>query len=105
LSRVISESRTLHRIPEALPHDIEIIEKAAFSSCGAQQFHDRLRRETNKYWFQARLTLRQSTVRPAALGPQIHPLTDCITSRKETIAAALKMPQAVHLFVGRNGIV
>jgi nicotinamidase-related amidase len=88
---------TASEILEALPHDIEIIEKTAFSSCGAQQFHDRLRPSETKQvlvsGIEAHICVNQTVHDLLALGLQVHLLTDCITSRKENdrTAALQKM--------------
>ena len=87
---------TASEIREVLPPTIEIIEKTTFSSCGAQQFETQLRKETKQILvagIEAHICVNQTVHDLLAAGQQVHLLTDCIASRKETdrMAALQKM--------------
>jgi nicotinamidase-related amidase len=72
-------------IASVLPESIEIIEKTAFSSCGAQQFQSQLDRIGAKQvlvcGIEAHICINQTVHDLMASGYQVHLLTDCISSR------------------------
>jgi nicotinamidase-related amidase len=87
---------TASEIREVLPPSIEIIEKTTFSSCGPHQFETQLRKETKQILvagIEAHICVNQTVHDLLAAGLQVHLLTDCIASRKETdrMAALQKM--------------
>lgn len=87
---------TAREIRDVLPPTIEIIEKTTFSSCGAQQFETHLKKETKQILvagIEAHICVNQTVHDLLASGFQVHLLTDCIASRKETdrMAALQKM--------------
>jgi nicotinamidase-related amidase len=88
---------TAAEIIQALPDDIKIIEKTSFSSCGAQPFHTQLQQAETKQLIvcgiEAHICVNQTVHDLLAMRFQVHLLTDCITSRKESdrIAAFQKM--------------
>jgi len=87
---------TAREIREVPPGTIEIIEKTTFSSCGAHQFETQLRKETKQILvagIEAHICVNQTAHDLLASGFQVHLLTDCIASRKETdrMAALQKM--------------
>jgi len=88
---------TASEIHEVLPPAATIIEKTTFSSCGAQQFQSQLQRsETSQVLvagIEAHICVNQTVHDLLGSGFQVHLLTDCIASRKETdrIAALQKM--------------
>jgi nicotinamidase-related amidase len=75
-------------ILEALPATIEVIEKTSFSSCGAQPFQSQLKRSWAKQvivcGIEAHICVNQTVHDLLASGYQVHLLTDCITSRKQS---------------------
>jgi nicotinamidase-related amidase len=88
---------TAPMIKEALPQDIGIIEKTAFSSCGAQAFCNELESKRVKQvlvcGIEAHICVNQTVHDLLASGYQVHLLTDCIGSRKKAdrIAGLAKM--------------
>ena len=84
-------------IRKVLPANINILEKTTFSSCGATQFQAQLERaQTNQILvagIEAHICVNQTVHDLLASGCQVHLLTDCIASRKETdrMAALQKM--------------
>jgi nicotinamidase-related amidase len=88
---------TASEILEVLPANLDIVEKTTFSSCGAKQFQAQLARpQTNQILvagIEAHICVNQTVHDLLASGLQVHLLTDCIASRKETdrIAALQKM--------------
>ncbi|HEY0006056.1 MAG TPA: hydrolase [Pyrinomonadaceae bacterium] len=76
---------TASEIKTVLPPDLEIIEKTAFSSCGAQAFETALERAGAKQimvcGIEAHICVNQTTHDLLARGFQVHLLTDCITAR------------------------
>jgi nicotinamidase-related amidase len=87
---------TAREIREVLPSTIGIMEKTTFSSCGAHQFETQLRKETKQILvagIEAHICVNQTVHDLLAAGFQVHLLTDCIASRKETdrTAALQKM--------------
>jgi len=79
---------TAAEVLQALPDNIEILEKTTFSSCGAQQFHSQLQQAETKQLLvcgiEAHICVNQTVHDLLAMGFQVHLLTDCITSRKES---------------------
>jgi nicotinamidase-related amidase len=79
--------RTAEEVRAALPADLEIIEKTAFSSCGAERFLAQLSateaRQILVCGIEAHVCVNQTTHDLLALGFQVHLLTDCITSRSQ----------------------
>jgi nicotinamidase-related amidase len=77
--------RTVEEIRAVLPESLEIIEKTAFSSCGAQTFVARLEetgaRQIIVCGIEAHVCVNQTTHDLLARGFQVHLLTDCITAR------------------------
>ena len=77
--------RTVEEIRAVLPESLEIIEKTAFSSCGAQTFVARLEetgaRQIIVCGIEAHVCVNQTTHDLLARGLQVHLLTDCITAR------------------------
>jgi nicotinamidase-related amidase len=77
--------RTATEIQAVLPPDINIIEKTAFSSCGAQAFEAELESARAVHvlvcGIEAHVCVNQTTHDLLARGYQAHLLTDCITSR------------------------
>ena len=74
-------------IKEALPENTPIIEKTAFSSCGAQQFCSQLEDKRVKQilvcGIEAHICVNQTVHDLLASGYQVHLLTDCISSRNK----------------------
>jgi nicotinamidase-related amidase len=79
---------TAAEIKAVLPQDLEIIEKSTFSSCGSQSFQTQLERAHIKQvlvaGIEAHICVNQTVHDLLASGFQVHLLTDCITSRKQT---------------------
>lgn len=77
--------RTAEEIRAVLPSTNEVIEKTAFSSCGAQEFVSRLdatgARQVVVCGIEAHVCVNQTTHDLLARGFQVHILTDCITAR------------------------
>jgi nicotinamidase-related amidase len=79
--------RTASEILSVLPPDYEVIEKTAFSSCGASGFIKAL--DETKAWqvivcgIEAHICVNQTTHDLLANGYQVHLLTDCITARTQ----------------------
>ena len=91
---------TAVEIASVLPDALEIIEKTTFSSCGAQQFQTQLERTHAKQvlicGIEAHICVNQTVHDLMASGFQVHLLTDCITSRKQSDrkAAVRKMQRS-----------
>ncbi len=91
---------TAQEITDALPEGIEIIEKTAFSSCGAQAFISKLESTQRKQilvaGIEAHICVNQTVHDLLAMNFQVHLLTDCITSRnkKDRATGLLKMQQS-----------
>jgi nicotinamidase-related amidase len=81
---------TASEIRQVLPADINILEKTTFSSCGAQQFESQLkgRKQIIVAGIEAHICVNQTVHDLLASEFQVHLLTDCITSRKETDRSA-----------------
>ncbi len=77
--------RTANEIQAVLPPDINIIEKTAFSSCGANAFEAELERTQAVHvllcGIEAHVCINQTTHDLLARGYQAHLLIDCITAR------------------------
>lgn len=77
--------QTAVEIKAALPDTQEIIEKTAFSSCGANKFTAELERNGARQvlvcGIEAHICVNQTTHDMLALGLQVHLLMDCITAR------------------------
>jgi nicotinamidase-related amidase len=76
---------TASEIRAVLPESLSVVEKTAFSSCGAQEFVARLdevaARQVLVCGIEAHICVNQTTHDLLARGFQVHLLTDCITSR------------------------
>lgn len=76
---------TANEIRAVLPDRLEIIEKTAFSSCGAKSFETELERASARHilvcGIEAHICVNQTTHDLLARGFQVHLLTDCITAR------------------------
>jgi nicotinamidase-related amidase len=76
---------TATEIQAVLPDAFEIIEKTAFSSCGAGEFLAQLEssgaRQILVCGIEAHICVSQTTHDLLARGHQVHLLTDCITAR------------------------
>ena len=78
---------TAREIKAELSPAQEIIEKTAFSSCGANEFIAQLKKRATQQilvcGIEAHICVNQTTHDLLALGLQVHLLTDCITARTE----------------------
>jgi nicotinamidase-related amidase len=76
---------TAGEIKAVLPPTLEVIEKTAFSSCGAQAFGAELERAGARHvlicGIEAHVCVNQTTHDLLARGYQVHLLIDCITAR------------------------
>jgi len=76
---------TANEIRAVLPSTIEVIEKTAFSSCGAQSFAAQLERAGARHvlvcGIEAHVCVNQTVHDLLARGYKVHLLTDCIASR------------------------
>lgn len=76
---------TANEIKAVLPPALEIIEKTAFSSCGAQPFVTQLEHARARHilicGIEAHICVNQTTHDLLARGYQVHLLADCISSR------------------------
>ena len=76
---------TANEIKAVLPAGLEVIEKTAFSSCGAQEFVARLEKARAHHvlvcGIEAHICVNQTTHDLLARGYSVHLLTDCITAR------------------------
>ncbi|HKQ53262.1 MAG TPA: hydrolase [Pyrinomonadaceae bacterium] len=79
--------RTAGEIQAVLPPGTNVIEKTAFSSCGAQAFEAELERLRAVHvlvcGIEAHVCVNQTTHDLLARGYQAHLLTDCITARSQ----------------------
>ena len=79
--------RTAPNILEALPANTKIVEKTAFSCCGAAGFLDQLKntqaRQILVCGLETHVCVNQTVHDLLAAGYQVHLLTDCVTSRAE----------------------
>ncbi|OLE52877.1 MAG: hypothetical protein AUG51_15960 [Acidobacteria bacterium 13_1_20CM_3_53_8] len=91
---------TAEEIKAVLPDALGIIEKTAFSSCGASSFEDALRstgaRSILVCGIEAHICVNQTTHDLLARGFQVHILADCITARhqRNKAIALAKMQQS-----------
>lgn len=76
---------TATEIQAVLPDDLEIIEKTAFSSCGAKSFEAELESSQALHvlvcGIEAHICVNQTTHDLLERGYRVHLLTDCITAR------------------------
>jgi nicotinamidase-related amidase len=76
---------TANEIRTVLPADFNVIEKTAFSSCGAQSFEAELERAQALHvlicGIEAHICVNQTTHDLLERGYRVHLLTDCITAR------------------------
>ena len=76
---------TANEIKMVLPPAFEVIEKTAFSACGAQGFETELERAGARQilvcGIEAHICVNQTTHDLLARGLQVHLLVDCITAR------------------------
>ncbi len=94
---------TAGEIVSALPDTVEIIEKTAFSSCGASKFASQLQTASAKQLLvcgiEAHICVNQTVHDLLALGYQVHLLADCITARavlnKEIGLAKMQLAGAI----------
>ncbi|HEX8139955.1 MAG TPA: hydrolase [Pyrinomonadaceae bacterium] len=92
--------RTATEIRTVLPASLEVIEKTAFSSCGAGPFETELERTGARHvlvcGIEAHICVNQTTHDLLARGLKVHLLTDCITARaaQNRQVALLKMQQS-----------
>ena len=84
--------RTAEEIQLVLPDDFEVIEKTAFSSCGASAFAAKLEQLGTKQvvlcGLEAHVCVNQTAHDLLERGYQVHVLTDCVCSRFEHDQAA-----------------
>jgi nicotinamidase-related amidase len=77
--------RTANEIKAVMPADFNVIEKTAFSSCGAQSFEAELERTQALHvlicGIEAHICVNQTTHDLLERGYRVHLLTDCITAR------------------------
>jgi nicotinamidase-related amidase len=78
---------TAGEIKTVLPAELHIIEKTAFSSCGAREFESELERTQATHvlicGIEAHVCVNQTTHDLLERGYSVHLLTDCITARTE----------------------
>jgi nicotinamidase-related amidase len=76
---------TANEIKAVLPAGFNIIEKTAFSSCGAREFEAELERARSLHvlicGLEAHICVNQTTHDLLERGYRVHLLTDCITAR------------------------
>jgi nicotinamidase-related amidase len=79
--------RTVSEIGKALPADVVLIEKTAFSSCGAAGFSDALRAASISHvavcGIETHICVNQTVHDLMDLGFDVHILTDCVASRSD----------------------
>ncbi len=79
--------RTAAEVRAELPADIEVVEKTAFSSCGALPFVSALEHRGARHvmlcGIEAHVCVNQTAHDLLARGYQVHVLTDCVSSRAE----------------------
>ncbi|MFN2530324.1 MAG: hydrolase [Pyrinomonadaceae bacterium] len=78
---------TAAEISDVLPSSTQMVEKTAFSSCGADAFMAQLQstnaRQLLVAGIEAHICVNQTVHDLLASGYQVHVLTDCISSRKK----------------------
>ena len=76
---------TANEIRAVLPDSVQVIEKTAFSSCGAKSFEAELERRQALHviicGIEAHICVNQTTHDLLERGYRVHLLTDCITAR------------------------
>lgn len=76
---------TAEEIKAVLPANLEVIEKTAFSSCGARSFETELERARARHvllcGIEAHICVNQTAHDLIERGYRVHLLTDCITAR------------------------
>jgi nicotinamidase-related amidase len=95
--------RTVNEIMAVLPESIQVIEKTAFSSCGAAQFEAELERTGARQvviaGIEAHICVNQTVHDLLARGYGVHLLTDCIAARsqldRQTALAKMRQSGAV----------
>ena len=79
--------RIVSPILEKLPADVKIVDKSAFSCCGASQFTDQLEEARASQivlcGLETHICVNQTAQDLIARGHQVHLLLDCVTSRTE----------------------
>ncbi|MBC7797879.1 MAG: hydrolase [Pyrinomonadaceae bacterium] len=79
---------TAREILDTLPQDAEVIEKTAFSSCGAQTFNEKLaqlnRTQIIVAGIEAHICVNQTVHDLLEDDFQVHLLSDCISSREKS---------------------
>jgi nicotinamidase-related amidase len=79
--------KTIDPIIQALPTDAKIVDKTAFSCCGAQPFMEQLAKAGAKQvivcGLETHVCVNQTVHDLLAAGYQVHLLTDCVTSRTQ----------------------
>ena len=91
--------RTAEEILFSLPQDFEVVEKTAFSSCGASAFMEKLRetsaRQVVLCGLETHVCINQTAHDLLNEGFEVHLLTDCVSSRfepdKETALRKMQM--------------
>lgn len=94
---------TATEIKAVLPASLQVIEKTAFSSCGARAFEEKLEQTSTRQvlicGIEAHICVNQTTHDLLARGLQVHLLTDCITARaaenKQTAFAKMQQSGAI----------
>ena len=95
---------TASEIVSVLPEATQIIEKTAFSSCGAESFRSELERLGTSHvivcGIEAHICVNQTVHDLLDKGFQVHLLTDCISSRSfpDRKAATRKMQMSGAIF-------
>ncbi|MDT4898126.1 MAG: hypothetical protein QOH25_3203 [Acidobacteriota bacterium] len=78
---------TANEIKAVFPPDLKVIEKTAFSSCGAREFEAELESAQALHvlicGIEAHICVNQTTHDLMERGYRVHLLTDCITARTE----------------------
>ncbi|MCA1590127.1 MAG: isochorismatase family protein [Acidobacteria bacterium] len=79
--------RTIEEITLSLPDGVEIIEKSAFSACGAEAFNDRLQKlgvgQVAICGIETHVCVNQTTHDLLERDYDVHVLTDCVGARFE----------------------
>lgn len=96
--------RTASEVSQHLPHELKVIEKLCFSSCGADDFRSHLAnsnaRQVLVCGIEAHICIAQTVLDLLADEYQVFLLTDCITSRnrqsKEVALARLTAAGAIQ---------
>lgn len=94
---------TANEITEALPEELEIIEKTTFSSCGAQACQAKLQSLNAQHilvaGIEAHICVNQTVHDLLGMNLRVHLLTDCITSRskkdRKTAFAKMQLSGAI----------